>query len=99
MEDCDLSYTQATKVYQCVTTLIEFAVIHLRGIVFHGVGSLTPKIMQSRPVAMNFRRNSDGSVEKVQRTFHLDPRVKYTLKLFPSFIKRTDFQPDKLPSL
>lgn len=94
MEDCDLSYTQALKVYGCVISLIEFSVLHLRSLVFHGLGALTPKIMPSRPVAMNFRRNK-GVVEKVKRTFYLDPRAKFTLRLYKSFLKRADFQPDQ----
>ena len=90
MEDCELSYIEANKVHDCLIGLIEEAVTNLSKINLGHVGSITPKIIKGKSVSMNFKRSKIG-VEKVQRYFFLDERVRLHLKLYKSFSDKVEY--------
>lgn len=90
MTDCELSYVDANKVHDCLVSTIEEAVINLKKISLGHVGSITPKVIKGKSVSMNFKRSKKG-VEKVQRYFFLDERVRFHLKLYKSFADRVEF--------
>jgi hypothetical protein len=70
--------------------LVEESVINLNKLSLGHVGSITPKIVKGKSVSMNFKRSKTG-VEKVQRYFFLDERVRFNLKLYKSFTDRIEY--------
>jgi hypothetical protein len=91
MSDCDLSYVAANKVHDCFISLVEESVVNLNKLSLGHVGSITPRIVKGKSVSMNFKRSKTG-VEKVQRYFFLDERVRFNLRLFKSFADKVDYQ-------
>jgi len=69
---------------------VEEAVINLSKVNLGHVGSITPKIIKGKSVSMNFKRSKTG-VEKVQRYFFLDERVRFHLKLYKSFADKVEY--------
>jgi hypothetical protein len=90
MTDCELSYVDANRVHDCFVGLVEESVINLNKLSLGHVGSITPKIVKGKSVSMNFKRSKTG-VEKVQRYFFLDERVRFNLKLYKSFTDRIEY--------
>lgn len=90
MANCGFTYIQATKAHDCFVGLVEESVVNLYRLNLGHVGSITPKIVQGKSVSMNFKRSKAG-VERVQRYFFLDERVRFNLKLFRSFSDKVDF--------
>ncbi len=91
MTDCELSYVEANKVHDCLVSLVEEAVTNLSKVNLGHVGSITPKIIKGKSVSMNFKRSKEGGVEKVQRYFFLDERVRFHLKLYKSFADKVEY--------
>ena len=92
MDECGLSYVQASKVHDCLVSLVEDAVTNLERIRIGHVGTLSPKIVSGKTVAMNFTRDKTG-VRKSQRFFFTDERVRFAFKLHRSFLNKAEFTP------
>jgi hypothetical protein len=82
----------ANRVHECFVALVEESVVNLHKLNIGHVGSITPKVVKGKSVSMNFKRSKDG-VEKVQRYFFLDERVRFTLRLFKSFANQVEYKP------
>ena len=90
MTDCSLSYIDANRVHDCFVDLVEESVTNLNKLNLGHVGSIMPKIVKGKSVSMNFRRSKAG-VEKVQRYFFLDERVRFHLRLYRSFADKVEY--------
>jgi nucleoid DNA-binding protein len=91
MNDCGLSYVMANRAHDCFIAMVEESVVNVTKLNLGHVGSITPKIVKGKSVSMNFKRSKVG-VERIQRYFYLDERVRFTLRLFKSFSEKVDYQ-------
>ena len=92
MAECSLSFMDAVKVHDCMVRMIERSVQNMDKLRLGHVGAIVPRIVKGKSVSMNFSRTRSG-VEKVQRYFFLDERVRFDLRLYPSFVSKVKFNP------
>jgi nucleoid DNA-binding protein len=90
MTECNFSHDEAVLANDCLTRIFEEAVTNLTKIHIGHVGTLSPKVLKSKSVSMNFSRNGN-KVERTQKYFFLDPRVRFSFRLYKSFADRVEF--------
>lgn len=92
MEKCGMTYVEACSAYECMISTVETAVICGSKVSFGRIGVLLPVWCGPRDIKMGFKRTAGNVVEKVQRQFFLDGRIRYKFKLHKKFIKTRDLR-------
>lgn len=90
MAECDFTHDEAVRAHDCLVRLFEESITNLTKMHIGHVGTLSPKVLKSKSVSMNFSR-SGNKVERTQKYFFLDPRVRFSFKLYKSFADRVEF--------
>jgi len=87
MNDYGCTYAQACRIYSVMINVIEEGIIAGNKILFGNIGAVVPVWRPSRDVHMHFRRGKGGKIERgVRRTYHMDGRFGYKLKLYQRFL-------------
>ena len=82
-----LDYSQSNLAYEAMVLTFQDAIVLGHKINIGQVCSITPQRMPPRTVCMHFKKVPGGGIIKQKREYTLGSRIRYKVKLFPSFIK------------
>ena len=83
--DCNLSYPQATQVYECLISVFEDVICSGKRLNIGQVCAIVPVWREPREIKMGFKKEKGGVVKKVNRTFYIDGRLAFKVVVHKKF--------------
>ena len=85
MRDAGITYDDAARIYDCMVSAIEDAVVNGEVVRFGRVGAIVPVVRPPREVQMGFKLGKGRKVSLVRRIFNLDSRLVFKFRLYRKF--------------